>query len=462
MKNKKWLAIAAGMLTAITLASCGGKEKTVEGKTNLKIAFVEAGFGRQFLLDWEEDYNAKHPDEMVHLVLDGDAQMTENVITRLQNSNPRNLPDIFMVLNTNWQPWAVQNYLEPLDEVYETEVSSGVTVKDYMVDNLKTFGKVKDNYWALPWSAGPSGIVYNAGMFEQFGWEVPKTVSELLTLCETIKTTSGGAIAPFAWSGATGGYWDFLTFQWWAQIEGEEGWNEFWKFESPNVYKQEGRLKSLQAFADLIDNGDGTAKNSVPGAFGLKFMEAQMAFVNGEAAMMANGCWLENEMKNSLPKNFKMRLMETPAIEGAKTEGGQVKKINYNACGDFIIVPKRAAQKELAKKFLAYTCTEDACKIFTRSAGGIRPFKYTPSAVEGITDFTKGCAEMWENETNVFMTSNNVMFYQNNCNSWPGYGSPYSRLIQEQDSPETVMNTCYNYVNSNWAEFQRMANTGGF
>lgn len=448
MKTKIF-ALSAIALASFALAACNNGGSEGDGKT-LKVAFAECGFGKQFLLDWEADYNSKHPDNKIRLELDGDADMTQNILPRLQNR--RNLPDLVMVLSTNWQPWAVQGYLEPLDDVYATTVKEGVTIKDYLLDNLQTYGKVKDHYWAIPWSAGPSGIVYNEGMFKQFGWEVPKTVAELEALCTKIKSDSADTIAPFAWSGSTSGYWDFLTFQWWAQIEGEAGWNEFWKFETPNVYKQNGRYKALEEFQNLIDKGDGSPKNSISGASGKKFMEAQMSFINGEAAMMPNGCWLENEMKGSLPSGFKMKLMKTPTIDGAIDTN-----INYNPCGDFMVVPSAASNKELAKEFLKYLSTEDACKIFTKAAGGFRPFKYKPSEVEGISEFTKQCAEMFENGTNVFMTSDNVMYYENNCNSWPGYGTPYSKMIQEQDSAKTVCDTCYNYVSANWSKFQQSA-----
>ena len=450
MKNK-FFPLLASFFCTLALSSCGKNNGTKVGDAELiKVAFAECGFGSQFLLDWEADYNTKHPDNKIKLELDGDANMTANILPRLQTG--RNLPDIVMVLSTNWQPWAVQGYLEPLDDVYSYEVKSGVTVKDYIVDNLQSFGKVNDNYWALPWSAGPSGIVYNEGMFNQFGWKIPETVDELKLLCEKIKSDSGGTIAPFSWSGSVSGYWDFLTFQWWAQIEGEVGWNNFWKFENPEVYKQEGRYKALQAFADLIDNGDGSPKNSVEGASSKKFMEAQMAFINGEAAMMPNGCWLENEMKSSLPEGFSMKMMKTPVIDGAiQTD------VNYNACGDFIVIPRRAANKEVAKEFLKYISTEEAAIIFTKAAGGFRALKYDPSTISGLSPFTKQCADIWVESTNLFMTSNNVMYYQNNCNSWPGYGTPYNKMIQEQDTAKVVNDTCYNYVSTNWSKFQAAA-----
>lgn len=457
MKQIKIRNIALMCLSALALTACGGKPTTQDGEYSIvKIAFVEAGFGRQFLLDWEADYNKKHPDDKIKLDLDGDAQMTVNILPRLQNGT--NLPDIAMVLQTNWQPWTVNGYLEPLDDLYNTTVEgTSRTVKDSIVEGLQDFGEVKGKYYALPWSVNPCGLVYNASMFEQYKWSVPTTFAELETLCNKINSDSAGTVAPFSWSGAVASYWDFTTLQWWAQYEGREKWNEFWKFESPEVYKQEGRLKALQGFEKLVCGEDGSPKNSIPGAAGKKFMESQMSFVRGEAAMMSNGAWLENEMKSSMPSNFKMRLMKTPTIEGAKED------LLYCTSGDFMVIPRKAANKEVAKKFLAYTCTESALEIFTKSAGGIRPFEYekNPSTIGGISDFTKDCCLMWEEGKNVYMNSKSIMYYQNSLNTWPGYGAPYSKMIQEGDSAETVHNTIYNFVSNNWSKFQKEAGNFG-
>jgi hypothetical protein len=108
---------------------------------------------------------------------------------------------------------------------------------------------------------------------------------------------------------------------------------------------------------------------------------------------------------------------------------------------------------------LKYICTEDAAILFTKASGGFRAIKYDPSKIEGLSEFTKQCADIWVNSTNLFMTSNNVMYYQNNCNSWPGYGTPYNKMIQEQDTATDVNNICYNYVKNNWSKFQDAAGT---
>ena len=122
-----------------------------------------------------------------------------------------------------------------------------------------------------------------------------------------------------------------------------------------------------------------------------------------------------------------------------------------------MVVPARAAHKDLAKKFLAFISSERCALSFSKDAGGLRPFKYEPSKIEGISDFSKGVFEIYENSTNLFDVSNNPMYYQNFVNVWPSYGTPYSRMIQDEETPQEVINAIYNYVSSHWSTFQKQA-----
>lgn len=449
-------------MVSLTLTGCGssnGESNSEYPGGTVKVAFAECGFGRTYLENWTKNYNIDNPDNKINFVLDGDSQMTQNIVPQIQSG--ANVADVVMVLSTNWQSWAVKGLVAPIDDVYEAPFDdAGTTIGNAIQDNYQSFGLVNSHYYAIPWSCGPAGIVYNKGMFADYGWTIPKTFDELITLCATIKSDSKGTVAPFAWSGATSAYWDFVTLNWWAQVEGVDGWKTFWDFGSPEVFKQDGRLKALSAFQTMIC-GDGVPLNSIEGCSSKTFMQAQMAFVNGEAAMCPNGSWLENEVKSSMDSNFKMAYMPTPAIEGAKTNAdGTVKDVTVNSSGDFMLIPAKASNIDGAKKFLKYINTEKQSENFTRDSGGIRAFKYSPSKVEGISDFTKDCAEVFEKTENLFITSSNAMYYDNSLSTWPGYGTPYSRMIQDGDSAQTVMDSIYNYVNTNWSKFQDAAGIG--
>ncbi len=455
IRKGMFLTLLSLVLVAVSLlAGCNKKTTDVisndDGSTTttITIAFAECGFGREYFNAWEKAYNAKYPNEKVKLDLDGDSQMTQNIGTRITTG--QNLPDLVMVLSSNWQKWAAQGLLEDLGSVYEADAGLGndIKMKDYINENLKNFGLVNEAYYAVPWSCGPTGLIYNKTMFEEWGWEVPKTFTELEALCEKINSDTAGTVKPFAWSTGVGEYWSFLTLNWWVQYEGVENFNEFWKFESPEVFKQAGRVKMLENFERLICDG-GKAKNSITNA---KFMMSQMDFINGRAAMIPNGIWFEQEMKENTPAGFSMEMMPTPVVDGAV-----VTNVNVNSSGDFIIIPKGAKHVEMAKKFLAFINTKEGCEIFTKHAGGIRPFNYEPSKIEGLSPFMKSISEMWENETNLFQTSNNPMYYNNDLGLWPVYGSPYCRMVQDEDSAQEVTNQIFQGVSKNWETYKTAA-----
>lgn len=454
---KKFTLVLIALASIVCLTACGKDDEpafTEDGAAILKIAFAECGYGRDFLLQWEKAYNEANPNERIKLDLDGDAQMTQNIINRITTG--KNLPDLVMVLGTSWQLWAAKGYVLEIDDVYQADagLGDGTKMKDFIDPNIANFGLVNDHYYAVPWSVGTTGLVYNKGMFEEWGWEVPETVDELIALCAQINSDTGGTIKPFAWSTGTAEYWSFVTLNWWAQYEGAAKFKEFWDFKSPDVFKQEGRLKALEVFEQLICGKDadgiptGEAINSITNA---KFMESQLDFVQGRAAMIPNGVWLEIEMRNNLPEGFKMAMMPTPAIEGAKTDAnGKVLSVNVNSSGDFILIPRKAKNTDLAKKFLKFINTKQGCEIFTRATGSIRPFQYKPSQVGGLTEFALDAAIQWENATNLYQTSTNEKYFRNNVNLWPFYGSPYSRMVQDGDSAAEVHKAICDYVSQYW------------
>ena len=130
--SKKLLLLsltAAGGL--ISLTGCGGGGE--KGPANqLWVAFAECGFGRQFMEEWGKAYNEANPDDQIKLKLEGDAGMTADMVSRIQSG--KNLPDIAMLLCTNWQPWAAKGQLEPLDDVYQAD--SGLNDGTKMIDVL--------------------------------------------------------------------------------------------------------------------------------------------------------------------------------------------------------------------------------------------------------------------------------------------------------------------------------------
>ena len=437
---KKVLVFIAIIMVSFMVVACKGDNQSSD-KDRLVIAFAEAGYGRDWLINLKTAFEAEH--ENVEIILDGNPNMTANAGPKIESG--RDLADIYFLLETNWQRWATRGYLEPLDDLYTAEVEEGVTLEEKLIDEVVEFGRIGESFYALPWNDGVTGLVYNSKMFTEKGWEVPTTVDELIALADQIKT-EGAGVKPFTWPGQYSAYWNFVVYGWWAQYEGLAGMQEFFAFETPEVYQQQGKLKALQAFETLI----GDQSNSTAGVNGLIHTQAQMQFINGFAAMIPNGIWIESEMEAALPDGFEMKMMQIPTIEGAKEP-----KINNSMLGDFIIVPKEARNKELAKEFLRFMSTDEALMQYTKDTGSPRPFEYDPTQIEGLSAFIMSALDIWKNSKSFYIISKNPMYFGNFVNTFPKSGALYGNIYLGEEAAQSVWAGDYQHVKERWDEFRR-------
>ncbi|GBG11289.1 ABC carbohydrate transporter substrate-binding [Paenibacillus agaridevorans] len=434
---KKWAILLVAAVMAFTMAACSGNNEEGDGNSEteqvLKIAYFNGGYGDEWLKGWVAAFEAAHPG--VKVEIEGDPGITEKMGPRLESG--ANLPDLAFVLRTNWQRWGIMGYLADLTDVYESTIDNGKTFKEKLQPGAADYGLIRDKYWVAPWTDGATGFVYNAGMFEEHGWKVPETMAELEQLLPSIKEKG---IAPFAWGGKVMAYWDFPTVGWWAQYEGAEGVEAYKEMASPDVYGQEGRLKALEQFYELLAD----PSNSISGAEGMDHIQSQMAFVQGKAAIIPNGAWLENEMRTSLPEGFRMKMMQLPAIDGAKDA-----KVNNTQGGDFAIIPAKAKNVELAKEFLKFTASDDMLKLFTEKTGSVRPFVYDAASVSGLSEFSQSVIDIWQNSRNVYLFSQNPIYYSKYYD-WPLAGAPYMMIYMEDETPESAFQGNLQFAKENW------------
>lgn len=447
---KVWKRVLISALAASMLLAGVGCNKIDDRDPNtLTIAYSKSWYGGEWLENALQAFKEQvKPD--LKWELEGDPNITVKILPRLESGTE--LPDMFWSLETNWQMWAYQDYIEPMDDLYSwtVEDGQGKTYAEKVEDDLLDYGKVNGHYYATSWNSGASGLVYNVTMFEEHGWEVPTTVDELYDLCDQIRNDPVNKdddrkndIAPFAWGGQVGQYWQFFIETLWAQYEGIEGVREFFKFESPDVYKQEGRLKALEVFEKLMSEPG----NSVSGAMSKNHIQSQMDFVNGNGAMIPNGAWIEYEMKTSTPEGFEMAMMPTPFID----EQHQV-RMNWTSSGDFIVIPKDIPEenKQLAKEFLLFMAREDQLQAYTKTTGSVRGFEYDLDAIKDeLSPFAQSVVDNYQNSTNIYAYSNNPLYYANLANRWPASGSPYG-LIADGESALSVWQMEIDKAESEW------------
>lgn len=431
-----------------------------EDKTRLKISFVDAGFGSDWLKIIATHFVAENPEYWVYL--DGDAGLTELVSTQLAAGV--GLSDIYMPLGHNWQAYAVNGWIEELSDVFSAKPDGedGKTVYEKMIPSWQQYCQTSNGTeigkYAYPWSGGVTGIVYNGKMFEKYGWEVPTTFNELLALCDKIKEDTNDKVAPFVYPGQIGGYFDFLGMSLWIQSTGIEGMNEFYSYPSAEIYNPatqpgKGKLEALEAFTQLFGPD---AKYSLKGSMSKNHMIAQRDFLQENAAMIINGGWMETEMFSELPEGFEMRMMRVPYLETAQKDAdGNYIQINFATQPDFMIIPTQAAQKEAAKKFLVHMAKDEMLCYFTKYTSTMRPFEYDISSIQdSLSPFSKDCVNIWATSENFVPVETGVFANYLNVNAWIT-GSPYSLLVYGQDNGGmTASRYCklqYQEAKGNWA-----------
>lgn len=428
---------------------------TKDGKTRIKISYTP-GFGNDWAKQISRAFLLDEAGANYYIELDNDSELTTSISTKLESGT--DLSDIYWPLASNWYSYAALDYLENLDELYNTTIpGEDKTILEKMTGTWKTYGKAVNNqethYYVFPGTENITGIVYNKTLFDQYGWEVPTTAAELKTLCAEIVSDTNGKIAPFVYPGTLpGGYWDFIGTTWWLQATGAEQMDEFMKFENSEVFNHlsgpsEGKLAMLETFEDIIVKNRTTY--TLKGSASKTHLQAQLSFAQKQAAMIPNGNWIEKESLSGMKDE--VRMMPVPYIENA-LEDEQGNKINYNYSGqpDYIMIPKAAPNKVGAKAFLAFMCKDEMLKMYTEQTGTPRPFEYDLDGCE-TSDFIASCLEIAKNSTTWFENSTSKLWTANKVKKF-NTNNPYSTLLANSDTISAI-GWCaseYNAVKLTW------------
>lgn len=474
MKLKKILIPMVFGLSTLGLISCNN-EKSRPNSDELYICVYDGGYGTEWIDSLAKNYEEKTG---IKVNWEVDTSILDRLEDQLENTSDY---DIYMSHDINWQNFAARGLLANLDDLYERDVD-GTKFKDRLVPAAEEMSKAEDNngeehYYKVCYTQGAGGLVYNIDMFKEHNWQVPTTYDELKTLCKTIIDAQVDAgnrktVVPFAWSGTDRQYyWDYLVFEWWAQLAGEDKINNFRSFMGPDnkystgyeVYNPNDQYKEFWQAYDMWYNLIAlNSTYSLNNAYGSNLLTAQSAFANGEAAMIPYGQWAKLEIEKATASNldFDIAMMQTPK---AKADS---KDYNYMVgFGDSMIVPENTPNKELAKDFLAYMATFEACKTFVDKAqGAFLAFDYSNidlSDIEKDNTYIKSVHDKLTKSKSFHLASKNPMSYFNTNKLMPWIENNYyyaSACQKPNENTSAILGPkCYNVAKSSWSVWMRNA-----
>ena len=357
---KKLLAMILALCMVFSMAACGSKqagnpetagsetkpsvqnsgatnEEPREAELNIMMSFP------QYMDQWET-YAKQFEEKMlaeenikvtINLEMPSSDQYESILQARLSGGDA---PDLYTLHCNNLATYNDAGYLYDL---------SGEALADVIYENVKQTVTIDGKLLAVPIESQAWGVLYNKAIFEECGLKAPDTLSDLESICETLKAK---------------GYTPFmLAFQeqWVPQlmtgltlgdiVSGKlNDWLE-------RMYKDEGSYEEVREIFDVIDliMANGTDRAMEEGS------EAGAAdFALGNAAMFVQGTWASNTIMTTNP-DMKLGVFALPINEDPNCT-----RVNLSTSTTLAVHPD-SQELDLALKFANYVLdAKDSSALF--------------------------------------------------------------------------------------------------
>lgn len=335
----KWrtLGITALMLASLTLSACGANQVDAESPTSSGAGTTEEvvievwdylgqGVSHTAMESAVAAFEEANPTISVKRTSFAYADLAKAIV---QGGVGGSVPDVAIVDVVDTQNFASLGLLQDV-----TEQVGGLANEFYEGPWQST--QVDGKTYGLPLNSNNLALYYNKDMFGAAGLEAPATWDELRS---TAKTLSSADTAGIAMSGVKNeqGTFQFLPFLW--QTGGDL-----------DTFDTDGAT-ALQFLKDLVD--DGAMSSSVAN---YSQEDARTQFVNGKSAMMINGPW---ELQNLKDAGINYGVAPLPAGEEPATGLG----------GENVVTFAQGAQPEAAVQFLEFLAGNEGAKIYCDESG---------------------------------------------------------------------------------------------
>jgi raffinose/stachyose/melibiose transport system substrate-binding protein len=343
-------ALAALVTLTGALAACGsGGGNTASSQKVLKVWWYE-GPGSAYQIAWDQaitDFKKQHPGVTVQFSLKSFNQMQQNASMILNSSD---VPDVMEYnkgdattgllskegLLTDLTPEAVKYGWDKLLSP-DLQVTARYNAKGVMGAG---------EWYGVSDYAEYLTVYYNKNMFAKYDVQVPTTMAQLVAVMS--KFVKDG-ITPFANAGD-----DYLAMQYLYEMELSQSTPQqvqnYERYTGPVNFHDAAWTDAANTFQQWVDKGY-IARNSV----GLTSTQAGNDFETGKNPMLMSGNWWAGTFESDI-KDFTWGTFLWP---GNTLDGG--------SGGNLFVVPKNAANKQLAYDFINDTLAPDVQKLLANN-----------------------------------------------------------------------------------------------
>ena len=398
MKKMLSLLLASAMSLSL-LAGCGGAPQTPPAQStppagspaqstpapetpkSIKVAALSSGYETTYPGMWKEVCEAFTAETGIAVDLTLEKNLEDVIGPSMQGGD---YPDV-VLLATGREKGLTEQFIKDKLIADITDVLSmnipgeSATVSSKLIPGFvgtnatNPYGDGKT--YLAPMFYSPCGLFYNAGLFQEKGWEVPKTWDEMWELGDKAKAEG---IDLFTYP--TTGYFDAFFYALMYSVGGADFFNKATSYAEGVWDTPEGQ----QCFDIVAKLAEYTAKVTPAQANETDFSQNQQLILDNKALFMPNGTWIVGEMADAPRKDEATFAWGMTALPAAKAGGAGA---SY-AFLEQIWVPSGAANVDAAKQFVAFMYSDKAADIFLKG-GAVQP-------INGIVDKLEG---------------DNVMFY---------------------------------------------------
>ncbi|NLC52160.1 MAG: extracellular solute-binding protein [Firmicutes bacterium] len=326
-------------------------------KVKLRFIYPVAGHGKEHFQYAVETFQKRFPNVEIDVrYIEAGLVAYRDIIRSLIQSGDED--EIYDWLYAADQQLIAAGKYEPQDELWERPLYDrpDVKVKDVIDVDPRELYK-HGHIYCLPTGLSIFGVFYNKQIFDDLGLEEPKNWPEFIKVCEKIKAHG---IYPMVMDGKHAA--NYFTFGWGNMpfaVGGEE-YADAAYYQKPDLYISKPFIVFLERLAEFAKKG-----YLHPGTASFDHTQSQMEFIQGKAAMITNGTWIANEMKDVTPPDFKWGFMPLPG-----NAPGEKRLLNLDSSGSgYIWKNKPELIKKWVKEFNLWQLNLDIQLRFAKAGG---------------------------------------------------------------------------------------------
>ncbi len=330
----------AAVLGTVNFGGCGEEASSDRAEVEMVCYKPEAVKAFEKI---EARFNETHDD--IHLTISSPNEAMTILKTRFIRED---YPDIIGIGgDSNYSDFLDADLFLDISELEELEQVK----KSYLQMDKELEFVPQEGAYALPYAANAAGVLYNKEMFQKYGWEIPETWEEFMTLCNEIQSCG---IQPLYF-----GFKDTWTClaPWNALAVG---------LADSDICSQVNREETTfkEAYRETAEKIKALLPYAEENPYAYSYNDACTAFARGESAMYPIGSYAIPQIKSVNP-DMKIDSFVFPANDSEK-ENVLNSGIDLQFC-----VMKNTEQKEAVYEVLRFLYEDEVIQIYLEDQGGI-------------------------------------------------------------------------------------------